>query len=137
MYQSPQACHTPLCLQNLAEVQLVTSSAEPPTHQSISVLRTVPRSADGRHNRRVLPAGAAAHAIHRRGTAKEQRQMSSNRTANAVTCVLYSRPAIYRLLSCVLTLQLEPSAYRAGLDIILPTARGFPKSITLRGGYPL
>ena len=50
--------------------------------------------------------------------------MSSNRTAvNAVTCVLYMRPAIYRLPSCVLTLQLEPSAYRAGLDIILPLAK--------------
>lgn len=50
--------------------------------------------------------------------------MSSNRTAvNAVTCALYMRPAIYRLPSCVLTLQLEPSAYRAGLDTILPWAK--------------
>ena len=41
IYQSPQVSPTPLCLQNLTEVQAVTSSAEPPTETSISVRRTV------------------------------------------------------------------------------------------------
>ena len=41
IYQSPQVCPTPLCLQNLTEVQAVTSSAEPMTEISISVRRTV------------------------------------------------------------------------------------------------
>ena len=64
--------------------------------------------------------------------------MSSNRTAvNAVTCALYMRPAIYQLPSCVLTLQLEPSAYRAGLDTILPWAKEVFKKMLLQGAVIL
>ena len=38
------------------------------------------------------------------------------------------RPAIYRLLSCVLTLQLELPVYRAGLDTTLLCAKEvFPR----------
>ena len=80
-------------------------------------------SADGRHNRRVFPASAAAQAIHRGRMYKEvhrrqQQQTSSNRTENGVTCVRFTGRRLSIDCCRVLTLQLDPPAYRAGLNTV-------------------